>query len=589
MSYLLGVERSVSNKRWVERPHDERLAIALAQRLGVSALTARVMAARGVTLETADHFLSPTLRDLLPDPSHFKDMETVVARTVEAIEHKQSIAIFGDYDVDGATSSALLVRFFKGLGITPRVYIPDRMSEGYGPNAQAFETLKQEGVDLIITVDCGTTAFEPLEYAAEQNLDVIVIDHHEADVRLPPCVGVVNPKRLDEDGQYASVAAVGMAFIFAVGVNRALREAGWLEKQNLKPVNLLGFLDIVALGTVCDVVPLVGLNRAFVIQGLKVMAGRQNMGITALSDVAGVAEAPEAYHAGFVFGPRVNAGGRVGESYLGTRLLATDNPAEAAELAARLDGYNQERKSLEQEVLEAAITQVETDGVGQGFVCAVGHGWHPGVIGIVASRLKERYSLPACVISVNEDGVGHGSGRSVSGVDLGSAVLAARQAGLLLKGGGHAMAAGFTVAEAQRNHFIEFLETRLSQQIAQEEIVPTYRCDGVIAPNAVTPALVEELEQIGPFGAGNAQPKFILPEVSVQRADVVGKDHVRCFLTDSFGVRLKAIAFRALDSELGQLLLNHGGKKLHVAGRLKLDTWGGGSSVQVILEDAVSL
>ncbi len=580
---LLGVEQSVSSKKWIERAFDERTAIALSQRLNVSELTGRVLAARDVSLEEAPTFLSPTLRDLLPDPYHFKGMEEAVGRLSQAIQNEELIAVFGDYDVDGATSSALLLRFFNSIGAKSTVYIPDRMEEGYGPNAPAMDVLKEQGVCVVVTVDCGTTAFEALAHAREIGLDVVVIDHHEAEAKHPDSIALVNPKRMDEDGRYAHLAAVGVTFLFAVGINRALREAGWYEENHKEP-DLRHLLDLVALGTVCDVVPLQGLNRAFVIQGLKVMQRRGNAGLAALADVAGVSEAPQSYHAGFVLGPRVNAGGRVGESYLGANLLSTDNPAQAAEIAARLDGYNKERKELEQTVLDEAITQV--DGEEQnGLVLAVGAGWHPGVIGIVASRLKERYSLPACVISLSQ-GTGHGSGRSVTGVDLGTSIIAARQAGLLLKGGGHAMAAGFTVEEEKIAELKAFLQERIGKQIAKEDIKPTYKCDGVISPSAVTPALVEELEQVGPFGSGNAQPRFILRDVNVQRADVVGQDHVRCFLTDSFGVRLKAIAFRALDTELGQALLQHNGRKMHVAGRFKLDTWGGGTSVQLLIDDA---
>ncbi len=582
MGFLLDVEKSVSGKQWVERAFDERLAMTLSQRLGVSELSGRVMASRDVSLDAAPLFLNPTLRDLLPDPNHFKGMAEGVACVVEAIRNEKMIAIFGDYDVDGATSSAVLRRFLNGVGAKSTIYIPDRLEEGYGPNSDAMDTLKVQGVSVVVTVDCGTTSFEPLAHAKEIGLDVVVVDHHEAEVKQPDCVALINPKRLDEDGRYGFLAAVGMTFLFAVGVNRGLREAGWFEDR--KEPDLRQLLDLVALGTVCDVVPLVGLNRAFVIQGLKVMARRGNPGLAALADVAGVSETPEAYHAGFVIGPRVNAGGRVGESYLGANLLSTDNASQANEIAAQLDGYNKDRKELEQHVLDEAIAQVDDQENGS-VVIAVGQDWHPGVIGIVASRLKERFSLPACVVSIT-DGVGHGSGRSVTGVDLGTTIIAARQAGLLVKGGGHAMAAGFTVNEDKLAEFKAFLGERIGKQILDQNIQPTYKCDGVISPSAVTPALVEELEQVGPFGAGNAQPRFVLNNVSVQRADVVGKDHVRCFLSDQFGVRLKAIAFRALDTDLGQALLQHGGRKLHIAGRLKLDTWGGGTSVQLLIDDA---
>jgi single-stranded-DNA-specific exonuclease len=582
--YLLDIDKSVSGKSWQGRQFDERLAMTLAQRLHLSDLTGKVMAARGVTLDDAQNFLTPTLRDLLPEPNRFKGMVEAVECLSAAIQNQELIAIFGDYDVDGATSSALLRRFFNALGAKSTIYIPDRLTEGYGPNAPAMDHLKEQGVTTVVTVDCGTTSFDALAHAQEIGLKVVVVDHHEAEVKLPDSVAVINPKRLDEDGRYSQLAAVGVAFLFAIALNRGLREAGWFETDRKEP-NLLQLLDLVALGTVCDVVPLVGLNRAFVIQGLKVMAKRANSGLAALVDVSGVNETPEAYHAGFVLGPRVNAGGRVGESYLGATLLSTDNAAQAADIAAQLDGYNKDRKEIETTVLDDAIMQVDGQDHG-GIVIAVGQGWHPGVIGIVASRLKERYSLPSCVISFDEDGMGHGSGRSVTGVDLGSAIIAARQCGLLHKGGGHAMAAGFSVSKDKLDDFKVFLNERIARQIDEQDIRPTYKSDGVIAASAATPALVEELEQVGPFGAGNPQPRFILSHMSIQRADVVGKDHVRCFLVDQYGVRLKAIAFRALDTDLGQALLNHNGQKLHIAGRLKLDTWGGGTSVQLLIDDA---
>jgi single-stranded-DNA-specific exonuclease len=585
MTFLLDVENSLSGKRWIARDFDERLAMTLSQRLKISELSGRVMAARNVSLDDAKTFLNPTLRDLLPDPNHFKGMIEAVERLKVAIQNEELIAIWGDYDVDGATSSALLRRFLNAVGAKSTIYIPDRLTEGYGPNSQALGLLHEQGVKVVVTVDCGTTSFEPLGHAAELGLDVVVIDHHETEASLPKSVSVINPKRMDEDGRYAHLAAVGMTFIFAVGLNRALRDAGWFAQDRKEP-DLRSLLDLVALGTVCDVVPLVGLNRAFVIQGLKVMARRSNPGLAALADVAGVSEAPESYHAGYVLGPRVNAGGRVGESYLGANLLSTDNASQAAEMAAQLHEYNKERQELEQLVLDEAIAQV--DGMEHSsVVIAIGQDWHPGVIGIVASRLKERYSLPACVIAL-KDGQGHGSGRSITGIDLGKTIIAARQAGHLVKGGGHAMAAGFSVLEDKLEDFKEFLKDRLLLQMSEQDVRPTYKCDGVISPSGVTPALVEELEQIGPFGAGNAQPRFVLENVRVSRSDVVGRDHVRCFLTDGYGVQLKAIAFRALDTELGQALLQHGGRNLHIAGRLKLDTWGGGTSVQFLIDDAVT-
>jgi len=439
---FLGVERSLLGRRWRQRAADDRAALTLAQRLSLPEPIARVLAGRGIGAAEAEDFLNPTLRALLPDPLHLRDMAAAAARIAAAVMSGEPIAVFGDYDVDGATSAALLERFFAAAGVPIRVYIPDRLREGYGPNAPALLRLRAEGVGLVITVDCGTAAFEPLAAAAEAGLDVIVVDHHVAEPRLPRAAAVINPSRLDEESPHRQLAAVGVAFLLVVAVNRALREAGWYRLR-CQP-DLMQWLDLVALGTVCDVVPLTGVNRALVTQGLKVMARRANPGLAALADVSRLDERPNAYHLGFLLGPRVNAGGRVGEADLGVRLLTTPDPGEARALAERLDGYNQERQAIEARVLAEAIAAVEGATAGS-LAFATAPGWHPGVIGIVASRLKERYNRPAFVVAL-DGGIGKGSGRSVNGVDMGAAVIAAKQAGLLINGGGHAMAAGLTVA-----------------------------------------------------------------------------------------------------------------------------------------------
>jgi len=417
---VLGVERSLSGRRWEARLTDDRKSLALAQRLGVPELVARVLAARGVGLETAADFLAPSLRALLPDPSCLLDMDAAAERLYQALRDGERVAVFGDYDVDGATSSALLQRFLRALGVDLRVYIPDRLAEGYGPNAPALRRLATEGVRLAVTVDCGISAFGALEAAREAGLEVIVVDHHQAEMRLPPAAAVVNPNRLDQPGGLGQLAAVGVAYLLVVALNRLLRRSGWYAARALPEPDLLAWLDLVALGTVCDVVPLTGVNRALVAQGLKVMARRGNRGLAALCDVAGVAEPPGTYHAGFLLGPRVNAGGRVGEAGLGARLLATEDAGEAASIAARLDGYNAERREIERRVLDQAIEAIEAEGgPGEALAFAAAEGWHPGVIGIVASRLKERYNLPALVVAL-DGALGKGSGRSVAGVDLGS-------------------------------------------------------------------------------------------------------------------------------------------------------------------------
>ncbi len=585
---FLGVERSLTGKRWEERLADSRLGLALSQQLGLPEIIGRVLAARGVQPEEAERFLNPTLRDYLPDPSAFMDMDRAATRLLQAVEAGERIAVFGDYDVDGATASAVLARFFAALGVELQIYIPDRLAEGYGPNAPALKRLKDQGVALVITVDCGITAFEALGEAAQAGLEVIVVDHHAAEPRLPPAAAVVNPNRLDDTSGQGQLAAVGVAFLLVVAVNRALRDAGWYARNDRPEPDLRQWLDLVALGTVCDVVPLTGVNRALVAQGLKVMAARGNVGLSALSDVSRIDEKPGTYHAGFLLGPRVNAGGRVGESPLGARLLTCDDQGEAAALAARLDGYNAERREIELQVLDQAIRQVEETGPGEGLVLAASEGWHAGVIGIVASRLKERFNKPALVVAL-ENGVGKGSARSVPGVDLGAAVIAARQEGLLVNGGGHPMAAGLTVTAENLPELTAFLDARLARRLAEIDYQPALGIDGALKPKAATLELLAQLERCAPFGVGNVQPRFALPAVKVAKASVVGENHVRCFLGDaqgSGGGSLKGIAFRALDSDLGPALLQTAGLPLHVAGRLQVDRWGGRESVQFIIEDA---
>ncbi len=570
---------------------DDRAGLALAQTSGLPEIAARALAARGIDADTLDAFLEPTLRDALPDPSSLRDMDKAVARLVRAITDGERIGIFGDYDVDGATSTALLTRFFQALGRTVSVYIPDRITEGYGPNTAALLRLKQEEkVDVVITVDCGITAHGPLADAAAAGLDVIVVDHHVAEPKLPEAAAVVNPNRLDDDSGCGQLAAVGVTFLLVVALNRALRDAFWYGEGHAAP-DLMSWLDLVALGTVCDVVPLTGVNRALVTQGLKVMARRNNPGIAALADIARIDSRPDAYHAGYVLGPRVNAGGRVGESGLGARLLATGDVAEAAAIAARLDGYNKERQAIEAAVLEAALAQGEAQ-AGPGaesdvpVIMAASEGWHPGVIGIVAGRLRERFNRPACVVAIDGP-LAKGSGRSIPGVALGPAIIAAQQAGLLVNGGGHAMAAGFTVETARLDEFRAFLDDHVTGQLGGAPPVAELGIDGALTPEGATVDLIELLDKIGPFGAGNPRPRFAFAGVRVVRSDIVGADHVRCFVTSSGGgKRLKSIAFRAAGTALGRALADPTGAPLNIAGHLQIDRWQGAENAQLIIEDA---
>ena len=584
---VLKVERSVCGRRWRLRAGDIAEGQAIAERLGLPEIVGRLLAQRGVDHDHAPGFLDPRLRDQLPDPSHLRDMEVAATRLACAVREGETIAVFGDYDVDGATSAALLARFFAAIGGRTRIYVPDRLREGYGPNTPALLRLLAEGTRVVVTVDCGTNAHLPLAEAAAAGLEVIVVDHHVAEPLLPRAAAIVNPNRLDEESRQGGLAAVGVAFLLIVAVNRALRQVGWYAGDRTEP-DLMAWLDLVALGTVCDVVPLAGLNRAFVAQGIRVARRNANSGLAALAAVAGVSEPLDAYHLGFVLGPRVNAGGRVGDADLGARLLATDDPALAADLAQRLDAYNRERRDIEARTLEAAISLVEGSGRSPVLVFAAAENWHPGVIGIVAARLKERYERPACVVALG-NGIGRGSGRSIAGLPLGSAVVAARQAGLLINGGGHAMAAGFTVAAEKLDRLQAFLIERLGDGLDHERLVPELRVDAALSLGAAQAELMGHIDRLAPFGTGNPEPRFVLPGVRVAHTEFVGNGHLRCTLTDPLdGTRLRAIAFRAAGTPLGQLLTETRGVTIHVAGHLRRDTWRGGDAVRLSIDDAAS-
>lgn len=590
MQSFLGVERSFTGKRWVPRdgadPEAERIGLAIAQRFGFPELVGRLIAARQVGLDEVEAFLDPTLKALMPDPGLLRDMDACVGRLSRAVRDREQIAVFSDYDVDGATSAAILIRYLRWVGADPLLYVPDRIEEGYGPNTPALLKLKGQGARLVVTLDCGVTAYEPLAAASEAGLEVVVVDHHMAEPELPRAAAVVNPNRIDEDGALGHLAACGVTFLVTVALNRLLRESGYFAGR--QEPNLLHLLDLVALGTVCDVVPLKGLNRAFVIQGLKVMAQRGNKGLVALSDVAGIDARPEPYHLGYVLGPRVNAGGRVGQSDLGARLLLTDSAEEAGRYAAKLEQFNAERREIEAAVLAEAEARAAEEPEDRPVLVVAGEGWHPGVIGIVAGRLKERFNRPACVVSL-KDGIGKGSGRSVPGVSLGPAVIAAHQAGLLLAGGGHAMAAGFTVAQDQLDAFGGFLAERVQTELAGEPLVPTLSVDAPLATGGASRDLADVIQRVGPFGAGNSEPRFVLTDVRVVDVREVGTGHVRCVFSGADGRRIKGIAFRALEGALGPALLQAGARPIHVAGHLRPDDWNGRKDVQILIDDAADV
>lgn len=589
---VLAVEKSVTGRVWRQRPAENRFVQAIAQSYGLPEIVSRVIVGRGIGLDEAPLFLNPTLRDCLPNPSIFQDMDKACERLASAIRNKESVAVFGDYDVDGATSSALFKRFFRTLGQDITVYIPDRMKEGYGPNAPALLGLREQGVDLVVTVDCGIVSHEPLKAAQEAGLEVIVVDHHQAEPQLPPAVAVVNPNRLDESGEYGQLAAVGVSFLVLVGLNRELRRSGWYAEQGLDEPNIMELLDLVALGTICDVVPLTTINRALVTQGLKVLAGRKNAGIRALSDITAIKETPGTYHAGFLLGPRVNAGGRVGRAEAGVLLLSTEDDMEARDIAAELHHYNAERQAIEQMVLEEATAQVAASigpaGEIPPVIVAAGEGWHEGVIGIVAGRIKEEYQRPTFVIAIDKDGKAKGSGRSIAGVDLGAAVTAARQAEIINAGGGHAMAAGLSMEGAAIDTFTDFLRERLGDKVEEAIATLSLKLDGVLSLSAISSELVDKLDRVGPYGQGNAQPRFAFAAVTVTYADVVGKDHVKCSFKGADGAVVRGMAFRSADKPLGQLILAARGKRLNLAGTVRNNHWNGRVTAEIYIEDAAA-
>jgi single-stranded-DNA-specific exonuclease len=583
---VLSVEKSVLGKKWVFAHTDARLSEGIAQAYGLPEIVSRILVSRGIGFDEVPEFLRPTMKAQLPDPLKLKDMDKAAERIAAAIINDEKVAVFGDYDVDGATSSALLKRFFRAQGRDLRVYIPDRIGEGYGPNVAAMVKLRDEGNKVLITVDCGITAFEPLAAGTAAGLDIVVLDHHRAEPQLPPAHAIVNPNRLDDTSNLGQLAAVGVTFLAIVAVNRILRAKGWYTPARPEP-RILQWLDIVALGTVADVVPLTGINRAFVAQGLRVMALRQNHGITALSDLASVSEPPTAFHAGYVFGPRVNAGGRVGEAELGWRLLSSEDPLEARMIANKLHQYNAERKVIEDAVLDDAIEMLEAQAQDDLVIVAGGDGWHAGVIGIVAARIKEKYNRPACVVAFDDKGIGKASCRSVSGIDLGAAVIAAKEQGLLVAGGGHKMAAGFTVVRNRLEELRVFLNQHALGQLQGAAYVPELKLDSVLSAHAMTLELVDRLSMLAPYGSGHAEPRFVLTGAKIIKPTVVGEKHVSCYIQDtSGGASLKAIAFRALDTALGETLLKAGPKPLHLAGHATINTWQGRRSVNFQVVDA---
>ena len=587
--HFLGVERSATGRAWRDRLDDRGSArsLAIAQRHGVPEMLARILAGRNVEVDGVEAYLDPTIKRLMPDPDVIVDMKPAASRIADAIVRGEQVAIFGDYDVDGATSTALLASFLRIAGVDPLIHIPDRIFEGYGPNAEAIGSLARRGAKLLVTVDCGTTSMEPLAEAKRLGLDTIVIDHHQADENLPVAVAVVNPNRLDDLSGLGHLAAVGLVFLAVVAINRELRRRGFWSAARPEP-DLMALLDLVALGTIADVVALKGLNRAFVAKGLIAMRRRERVGLTALMDVARLSGPPEPWHLGFMLGPRINAGGRIGRADLGAQLLLCADSTAAAVLAAQLDHLNRERQTIElAAVAEAEAEALAALGIEEkgAVVVTASPRWHPGVVGLVAARLKERFGRPAFAIALGPGETGTGSGRSIAGVDIGRAVRHAVAEGVLMKGGGHAMAAGITLKTGALGEFRAFLEQHLGADVEAARRDDALLVDGALTARAVTAEMVATLAAAGPFGAGNPEPVIALPAHAIAHVEEVGQAHVRARLRAGDGAAINAIAFRAAGQKLGQALLKNRGRVVHVAGTLSVDRWQGNERIQLRMID----
>nr|WP_210331111.1 single-stranded-DNA-specific exonuclease RecJ [Microvirga terrestris] len=587
---FLGVANSALGRTWVERcdAAQSTVALAISQTHGLPDVLARVLAGRGVGIHETDGFLNPRLRDLMPDPHKLTDMEAAASRLADAVTRNEKVAIFGDYDVDGACSAALLAEYLLACGVEYVIHIPDRITEGYGPNVDAIRALKEQGADILVTVDCGTASIEPLAEARRLGLDPVVIDHHQAPERLPEALAIVNPNRQDDLSGLGHLCAAGVVFLTLVALNRTLRSRGFFEGRS-EP-DLMGSLDLVALATVADVVPLLGLNRAFVRQGLAIMRSRRRVGLAALLDTAGLAGAPESWHLGYLVGPRINAGGRIGDAALGSKLLLTEDPVQAGRLAAELDRLNRDRQAIE----VVAVAEAEAQAMmalerapDLAVLVTASAAWHPGVVGLISARTKERFRRPAFAFTLNQDGTATGSGRSVPGVDLGYAVRAAVDAGLAIKGGGHTMAAGVTIQATDLQRFLDFVTERLSEPVSAMRLRDNFAIDATLTAAGAQPAVVTALERAGPFGQGQPEPVFVFPQHRVIEAREVGSGgHLRVKLRGGDGSFIGGIAFRAAGQPLGNVLSQAIGNPLHVAGTLAIDRWGGGEKAELRIMDA---
>lgn len=589
--FLTDENSSLNGFRWRLFNPDERFVQAVCQKYNLPDIIAKIINSRKVPFEKTDTYISPQIKSLLPSPFILKDMDKAVNRIVRAIESNEAIGIFGDYDVDGATSSSILYKFLYDVGVKNiQIFIPDRQNDGYGLSSDGLKKLMSAGCTLVVAVDCGITGFDAVDLANQMDLDIVIADHHEAEVGIPNAVAVVDPKRVDDDSGLTYLAACGVVFLLTVALNKTLRERGFYKKKGIEEPDLFSYLDLVALGTVCDVVPLVGVNRAFVSVGVKVMARRQNIGLKSLCDVSGVSTSPSIYHLGYVLGPRINAGGRVGNSSIAAQLLTTRNPLTADSLAQKLNNFNLERKDIEASVLEQAFQKVSSElKPDDNFIFVSGNNWHTGVIGIIAGRLKERYNLPTCVATIDENGIANGSGRSIPEIDLGSAIIKAKEIGILKEGGGHSMAAGFTLEESKIEEFKKFLHDYIESSTKSQKIIPVLNIDSVIDITGINNELINKLKILEPFGTANEEPRFAILNAKLTGSDAIGGGNIRCYFASDNGKSISAICYKAVDTEVGEVLLSEVGSRFKLAGKIRANDWNGKHYIQFIIDDVAKI
>ena len=574
---------SLRGKNWIYKKFDQNYVDFVKENYSLDEITARLLSIRNIDKKNIQSFLKPSIKNLVPNPMILKDMDKTITRILKSIKNKEKIGIFGDYDVDGASSTALLGNYFRNINQEFEIYIPDRKSEGYGPSKIGFQKLLDKNVNLIITVDCGTMSYEPIDFALNKKVDVIVLDHHQSELSLPNAFSIINPNRFDDSSDLNHLCAAGVCFMTLISLNSSLRKINWFTENNLTEPNLLEYLDLVSLGTICDVVPLIGLNRAFVKQGLKVVNQRKNLGLKTLIDVCKINNQASTYHLGYIIGPRINAGGRVGKCSHGAQLLINKSPKESFKLANELEYFNSERKKIEDKLLNIVLNTIDKD-INDPVLILQGNDWHEGIIGIIASRIKDRFNKPTIIISFNNS-IGKASARSIVGFDIGSVLLSAVQDKILIKGGGHKMAGGFSIHEKNIKKFKEFVFKRFYASIKNNNNKNIYYLDGMISSSALNYEFFKKIEVLSPFGSGNPEPKFLLESVRTIKSQIVGDKHIKSILSSKDGSTIKTISFNSRETDLGQFLLNNKRNTFNIAGKLSLNEWKGEKNVEFIIDD----